>query len=75
MIIFSFHITPILLAKIPQYFHFTKAVGIFLVLKASFYNLNDYLTHFAFSSPQKVRHTLFLVILGSKNNQRNAKTN
>ncbi len=37
MIIFSFHITPIfLLAKIPQYFHFTKAVGIFLVLKASF---------------------------------------
>lgn len=37
MIIFSsFHITPILLAKIPQYFHFTKAAGIFLVLKASF---------------------------------------
>ena len=37
MIIFSsLHITPNLLAKIPQYFHFTKAVGIFLVLKASF---------------------------------------
>lgn len=36
MIIFFLSYHPYLLAKIPQYFHFTKAVGIFLVLKASF---------------------------------------
>lgn len=36
MIIFLLSYHPYFMAKIPQYFHFTKAVGIFLVLKASF---------------------------------------
>lgn len=33
---FSFHITPILMANVPQYFYSTKTGSVFLRLKASF---------------------------------------
>lgn len=65
MIIFFLSYRPYFIGKNTTIFSFHQSSRyIFSVESIFFYNLNDYLTHFAFSSPQKVRHTLFFSNFG-----------
>lgn len=61
MIIFSFHTTPYLLAKIPHYFHFTKTANIFLELKASFSQSKRLFVSFRIFSDEKHPLSVFFL--------------